>query len=237
MTREVVFTYFICADGCSGQYRCRQNFLSGAKICCEKIGNKIQIVYSIASRFSFKGEWDGEGGVSKAMLKSEELKGNRSPTPVIAYKTLSDLASITRCRYPVDQWIGDKDRQIVRKAPSVLDSRQYQFVTCKHDEYQQFIGADDRYTEQVLYLNREVTITDHSNPPKALDGTNSNYHFCTGTKAISLGNDSSPPSYEIMMGRNICGCPECRKGEFGACINQEAIGQAVSRITGSRVNY
>jgi hypothetical protein len=234
---ELVFTYFICTDACAGQYRCRQNFLSAAKICCEKVRNKIRIVYSIATKFGFKGEWDGEGGVSKARLKSEELKGNRSSNPVAAFKTLFDRASITSCRYPVDEWVENKDKRIIRKATSVMDSRRYKFVTCKYDEYQELIGADDQYKDHVLYLNREQTLTNQSNPQTALAGTNSNYHFRTGTEAFSQGNDSSPPEYEIMMGKHICGCPECRKGEFEACINQDAIGRAVSRITRSRVNY
>jgi hypothetical protein len=126
---------------------------------------------------------------------------------------------------------------VFRKATSVMDSRRYKFVTCKYDEYQELIGADDQYKDHVLYLNREQTLTNQSNPQTALAGTNSNYHFRTGTEAFSQGNDSSPPEYEIMMGKHICGCPECRKGEFEACINQDAIGRAVSRITRSRVNY
>eukprot|EP00979_Chaetoceros_neogracilis_P004673 scaffold806_cov201-Chaetoceros_neogracile.AAC.3 len=204
---------------------------------CEKVRNKIRIVYSIATKFGFKGEWDGEGGVSKARLKSEELKGNRSSNPVAAFKTLFDRASVTSCRYPVEEWVENKDKRIIRKATSVMDSRRYKFVTCKYDEYQELIGADDQYKDHVLYLNREPTLTNQSNPQTALAGTNSNYHFRTGTEAFSQGNDSSPPEYEIMMGKHICGCPECRKGDFEACINQDAIGRAVSRITRSRVNY
>ena len=87
---EMVFTYYIATDACPTQYRCRQNFLMAARICVEMFPNKIRVVHFIATKFGFKGAWDGDGGRSKIQLRRAETKSIRSPNALTAFKYLFD---------------------------------------------------------------------------------------------------------------------------------------------------
>jgi hypothetical protein len=56
----------------------------------------------IATQYGFKGPWDGDGGSSKSRLADEELKKNRSPDALAAFKTLQDTMTVVSCDLPVD---------------------------------------------------------------------------------------------------------------------------------------
>lgn len=234
---ELVYTYFVCTDGCPNQYKCRQNFLSAAKQCCERFPNKIRIVCMIATKYGFKGPWDGDGGSSKSRLADEELKKNRSPDALAAFKTLKDTMTVVSCDLPVEEWIENKDMRIIRKAPSVIDERQYKFVTHRRPLYDALKAAGDKYSDSVFFLERNPDILLQSTPKTALKGTKKHYQFRTPTEAMATPTANEPPAYEVVMTKYPCACLKCRTGDFDGCLYLADMGPLEKRKVKSQVNY
>jgi len=235
---ELVYTYFVCTDGCPNQYKCQHKFLSAAKQCCERFPNKIRIVCMIATKYGFEGPWDGDGGSSKSRLANEELKKKRLPDALAAFKTLKDTMTMVSCDLPVQEWIENEDRRIIRKAPSVMDERQYKFVTHRRPLYDSLKADGDKYSNSVFFLERNPGILLHQSTPKtALKGTKKHYQFRTPTEAMATPTANELPAYEIVMTKYPCACLKCRTGDFDGCLYLADMGPLEKRKVMSQVNY
>eukprot|EP00957_Ditylum_brightwellii_P065813 4992098-Ditylum_brightwellii.AAC.1 len=64
----------VWSDNCSGQYKCRQNFLQ-ATMSCDTRGTTL--ICKFAQKYSFKGNWDATGKLVKQAIRRLELSNIR----------------------------------------------------------------------------------------------------------------------------------------------------------------
>ena len=108
-----------------------------------------------------------------------------------------------------------------------MDSRIYKYVTCNKVEYDTLIGANDEYSNSIIYLERDKAVTDRSNPRLAIVGTNSNYQFRMPTECCTPSTAEESPIYEVAITKKVCACLECRNGNFQTCLHRDDIGAPV----------
>lgn len=216
---EKCFTYFIITDGCASQYKCRQNFLNETRICCEKIPNKIQIIHLIATKYGFKGPWDADGGRSKSRLRSEEIKGNRSPDAFSAFATLFNTMTKSECRLPIETFVQDMDPRIIQKTPMMMDSRRYRYICDDLVEYNNLVAKHAGTGMRILHLDRDLS-TERSDPGTAMVGTKVCYQFHLPWKCTEPSTAVKAPVYECILTKRCCACLNCRKGLYARCVNR-----------------
>ena len=118
-----------------------------------------------------------------------------------------------------------------------MNKRNYKYVTCKKDEYDSLVAANDEYSNHVIHLDRDANVTNKSNPPTSLKGTNSHYQFRMPSEFLTASTETKPPIYEVHMTKRVCACTECRRGRFDSCRYRGAIGAPTIRNTHGRKQY
>ena len=232
---ELLFTYFTITDASPSQYRCRQNFMQEIQITVEKFPTrKIRIIHMFAVKYGFKGPWDADGGRSKARLRKEEQKGNRSPNSISAYFTLMETMTKTKPNIPVEKWVENKDKRIVRKTPMMMDERKFVYISDDKNEYMKLVLENaSNQNVKVLYLDRNL-LSKTADPGSAVKDTMSHYNFILPFTSTGRAPNGQP-LYHLEISERLCACKHCRKGAPLACTHQEYRGPLKPRKMRAKV--
>eukprot|EP00957_Ditylum_brightwellii_P098001 7464440-Ditylum_brightwellii.AAC.1 len=77
MGKGKILFNIIWTDNCTGQYKCRQNFLQVALSCNTR---DTMLLHKFAQKYGFKGSWDATGKLVKQAIERLELQNDRIAT-------------------------------------------------------------------------------------------------------------------------------------------------------------
>ena len=131
---HVPFVYYIETDNCPGQYKCRHNFVFIASICNDYLnkifpGRNVRIEHVFAQKYRFKGVWDGEGKVTKKMLRDSELSNVRTYDATSAYLNAVELLAVEQRKYTDDTVddMGVAEFSVTKNLVNTVNSRKVLF--------------------------------------------------------------------------------------------------------------
>ena len=229
----IPFTYYIETDNCPNQYKCRQNLIFIASICSDLLnkvfpGRKISIQHVFAQKYRFKGNWDGEGGVTKSTLKRAEESNIRSFDSISAY-----LNSVKILAFDSKEISPEKDNT------STINRRKFYLVTSCENVWIDALerGVDEKDMVWVERENSRLLL----DATKRLEGTTKYFHFRGSDESVQRsvrlrekqnvgGRDvmrmvnKDVVCYPVFTSRIPCGCDLCLCGNFQDCVYLEKRG-------------
>ena len=212
----VVFVYYIQTDNCPTQYKCHHNFMFVASVVADVLnemfpGRKIRVEHVFAEKFRFKGYWDREGKVTKALVGNGELKSERSIDSLSVYLNAIKNSRKLVCKNE-QRDDGDKeyDANIVQNHPNTVDLRKFYYVTADHRKREDAVdaGVDN---DDIIIVNR-VKVMKAS---KSVVGTTGFKHVRSTSAAPRVIDGVK--EYKLTSSNIPCGCDLCLRGGFANC--------------------
>lgn len=213
------FVYYVVSDNCAAQYKCRQNFFFVASVCAREFAARnVRLEHVFATKYRFKGNWDGEGKVLKAMLKYLEKRNIRSPDALSAVINLKKAIERKMSLEELETMIqsGDLTKAAITKmiATSYINERTVYYVTSSEEEFQELSFGGDIDSKFLVYVERDASKRDDSN---VVQGTNSSFQFRgkaeSSGKKDRMGNDV----YDLISSKKVCACDICLEGKSDQC--------------------
>ena len=203
------YTYFIVTDNCTGQYKCRHNFIFLASICSHEFKeNNIRFEHVFASKYRFKGTWDGEGKVTKLMIRHNELKGIGASDTLSAFLSARNTCTINNTdNNEVERIVTSESQQITQFQTCSVNKRTF-WLVCTSPESVTDAVAKGVKKEEIVLINREhkLSATEPVPGTKTLDQV----------RVYPMKNVKEN-RYKVYSSTLSCACPLCLKGHFKHC--------------------
>ena len=107
---------------------------------------------------------------------------------------------------------------------STINSRRYKYVTHRKPLFDELKAADDEYSNNILFIDRNPMAKQKLDAKKAIAGTQKLYQFRGETNTSTPATETDPAKYNIITTVQPCGCPTCRCGNFNDCPCQHLVG-------------
>ena len=180
----------VWTDNCPTQHKCRQNFLHIAK------KRNESFIHKFATKYHFKGPWDGCGKRLKKHMWDSELESNRAGGAFQCYLRCSNKFN-TKNKNPIwMEWEMEGNSNLLDKTTFKHDAMTIGFVTDSLSEYDKLVA--DGY-DNITHADRSKVLED-LNPVKDT------------AEFFQVMNRPNNPSNEHILRahRLVCSCKNCR---------------------------